>query len=288
MTDRPSGNDPNDEPSAGSSPNAAEAPAKPSSRRGSDTLPDAPQSKRNSIPIVGPTPNQSAEYVEARLPPQPTPHKTIELEPVKVTAEADPRRAATLPSLAKQKAGEGSDPIPLISKPRRAARSGAEESLGSLAPHESDSSAHRDASYIEGARRALGAVRWLVIGASLALVVALFALTYALLNRTPVAVRSVSSSDPEPRPRREASPTSRAGAEGLRVVIPTPPSPAIPKGANAPDAEGAPAPRSPPRAKGPRAERTPGPSSQKPQSEPKAPKADASSVNPSSPDLWLE
>jgi hypothetical protein len=189
-------------------------------------MPDAPQSKRHSIPIVGPTPNQSSDYVQARPPPHATPHRTFELEPVKVAPDADPRRAATLPSLARQKSADGADPIPLIKSPRRPATvaKGERDGPGSLAPHESDSQPYRDASFIEGARRALGAVRWLVIGSALALVVALFALALAWFNRIPIAVRPVASSEPAPAARSDATPERLRGLPGGRVVIATPPS----------------------------------------------------------------
>lgn len=284
MTDRFSGKTPTGETSNASSSGGARAPANVGPRRG-DTLRDAVGPKRKSIPIVAPTPNQFAEYVGARPLPQPTHHKTLEIERVKVATGVDPKRAETLPSLAKQKAAaEGSEPIPLIQSPRPETP-GADEGLGSLAPHESESSSYHDASYIEGARRALGAVRWLVIGSSLALVVALFALTYALLNRTPVAVRPVSSSQPE---RREVRQRSKSGVQSVRVVIPTPPSSALPRSAPSTVKTAEPRALEPQvRDKTPRAPAPAKGSTQKPPPESKSPKPGPSSGSSSS-DLWLE
>jgi hypothetical protein len=182
MTDPP-GNDDNE----ASSPAQPDG-AKPQRRSLADTLPESPRSKHFSDTPV-PAPGRAeykAEYVAAKAPPAPTRHRTIELDPVKVSPEVDPRRALTEPSLARRdSADEPSQPLLLQSKQRRRAPASSHPAPAgdsdSLALHGADSGPPRDAPVARAIEDMLGTARWLFIAAAVVLVLSSAAVGLSLL-----------------------------------------------------------------------------------------------------------
>lgn len=90
---------------APNAPNAAGAPvADPNAdtpREGTPAFGDTPIDgspafgDSGEVAVVGPSPDHASAYVPPRELPKPADHKTIEVSPIRISAEADPRRART-------------------------------------------------------------------------------------------------------------------------------------------------------------------------------------------------
>ena len=137
------------------------------------------------VAVVGPSPDHASAYVPPRELPKPADHKTIEVSPIRISAEADPRRARTQKAMHVIKREEAQRHLMLMGVDATA------NTPGARAPQTSDSDIE------SGGKSRAG----LIIGGAIAFMV-LVAVGFIVFN----------IANPEPREGTATSPSSPATA----------------------------------------------------------------------------
>lgn len=178
------------------------------------------------VAVAGPSPDHASAYVPPRELPKPADHKTIEVSPIRISPEADPRRARTQKAMHVVKREEAQRHLMLLGVDATAATPSAR------APQTSD------AELDSGSKSRAG----LIIGGGIALMVlvAIGFIVFNVLNPEPregAAISSAAQQPVAPRPALTARPAAVAtlapAAEHTAVA---------PEPAPAPSATAAPSP----------------------------------------------
>ena len=219
---------------APNAPNAAGAPvADPNAdtpREGTPAFGDTPIDgspafdDSGEVAVVGPSPDHASAYVPPRELPKPADHKTIEVSPIRISAEADPRRAHTQKAMHVIKREEAQRHLMLMGVDATA------NTPGARAPQTSDSDIE------SGGKSRAG----LIIGGAIAfmVLVAVGFIVFNIANPEPREGTATSPSSPTtaaPKPALTAKPAPLAtlapAAEHTAVApepsaAPTAPTPA--------------------------------------------------------------
>lgn len=219
---------------APNAPNAAGAPvADPNAdtpREGTPAFGDTPIDgspafgDSGEVAVVGPSPDHASAYVPPRELPKPADHKTIEVSPIRISAEADPRRARTQKAMHVIKREEAQRHLMLMGVDATA------NTPGARAPQTSDSDIE------SGGKSRAG----LIIGGAIAfmVLVAVGFIVFNIANPEPREGTATSPSSPTtaaPKPALTAKPAPLAtlapAAEHTAVApepsaAPTAPTPA--------------------------------------------------------------
>lgn len=136
------------------------------------------------VAVVGPSPDHASAYVPPRELPKPADHKTIEVSPIRISPEADPRRARTQKAMHVVKREEAQRHLMLMGVDATAATPNAR------APQTSD------AELDSGGKSRAG----LIIGGGIVLMVlvAIGFIVFNVLNPEPGGVTATSSSTHQP------------------------------------------------------------------------------------------
>lgn len=181
-------------------------------------------SESAEVAVVGPSPDHASAYVPPRDLPKPADHKTIEVSPVRISAEADPRRARTQKAMHVVKREEAQRHLMLLGVDATAATPSAR------APQTSD------AELDSGSKSRAG----LFIGGGIVLMVlvAIGFIVFNVLNPEPRGVTATSSTPQALAP----APTALARPAAVATLAPVAEHTAVaPEPAPAPSATAAPA-----------------------------------------------